>query len=144
MPDSNPCGWLRRLRTLRFYVASPLCSCCAAEVSQAFAPQYDAAFAGMEQAPSPEQADVLVLAGPVTKKAAPELKRIYDAMPEPKYVIAFGACALSGGAFFDSYAVAKGAAKVVPVDLTVGGCPPRPLDFIAAVRRLREGCPDEC
>jgi NADH-quinone oxidoreductase subunit B len=135
-------GLLHKLRTLRFYVVNPLDSCCAGEVEQSFAPQYGPGLPEIAQAQSPEQADVLVLAGPVSKKAAPELKKIYDAMPEPKYVIAFGACAMSGGAFFDSYAVAKGAEKVLPVTLTVSGCPPRPLDFIAALRKLRYGDAD--
>jgi NADH-quinone oxidoreductase subunit B len=123
---------------MRFAVINPVSSCCAEQADLAFAPQQDCAAEGFYEAPSPEQADVLVLAGPLSKKAAAQLREIYAAMPEPKYVLAFGACAASGGAFYDSYAVAKGAHLTVPVDLTVYGCPPEPKDFIAALRELRK------
>jgi NADH-quinone oxidoreductase subunit B len=86
---------------------------------------------------SPRQADVMIVSGRVSRKMAPVLRRIYDQMPEPKWVISMGACATSGGVF-DNYAIVQGVDKVVPVDVYIPGCPPRPEMLIHAVMMLQE------
>src|ERR1035437_3118783 len=103
-------------------------SCCGIEMMAAGAARHDFARFGMEvYRASPRQADVIVVAGTIVHKMAPVLKRLYDEMSEPKYVVAMGACAISGGPFFlNSYSVVKGVEHVIPVDVYVPGCPPRP------------------
>lgn len=93
--------------------------------------------AGMTPVFNPHHADVLIVAGALSNKAAPAVRRIYEQMPSPKYVIAVGSCADNGGIFADSYAVVPCAADILPVDVSVPGCPPSAEDFIRAVKELR-------
>jgi NADH-quinone oxidoreductase subunit B len=120
-------------------------SCCAIEMMQTGAARHDWARFGMEVArPTPRQADVIIIAGTITVKMAPVLRRLYDQMAEPKYVVAMGACAVSGGPFyFNSYAVVRGADHVIPVDVYVPGCPPRPEALLDAMFELQEKITNE-
>ncbi len=113
-------------------------ACCAIEMMNATSARNDLARFGSEVfRASPRQADVMIVSGRVSRKMAPVLRRIYDQMPEPKWVISMGACATSGGVF-DNYAIVQGVDKVVPVDVYIPGCPPRPEMLIHAVMMLQE------
>ncbi len=123
-------------------------SCCAIEMMGLVAPRYDISRFGMEVMRfSPRQADCMIVAGTVTYKMAPVVRRIYDQMATPKWVIAMGACVCSGGLYRSNYSVVPGIDHFLPVDVYVGGCPPRPESVIDALLKLREwiknGRPEE-
>ena len=114
-------------------------ACCAIEMIATTMARYDLARFGAEVfRPSPRQADLMIVAGTVTKKMAPQVVRLYNQMPEPKYVIAMGACAISGGPFKQGYNVLKGIDRYIPVDVHIPGCPPRPEALIHAFMTLQK------
>ncbi|HVJ08026.1 MAG TPA: NADH-quinone oxidoreductase subunit B [Acidisarcina sp.] len=114
-------------------------ACCAIEMIATTMARYDLARFGAEVfRPSPRQADLMIVSGTVTKKMAPQVVRLYNQMPEPKYVIAMGACAISGGPFKQGYNVLKGIDRYVPVDVHIPGCPPRPEALIHAFMTLQK------
>ena len=114
-------------------------ACCAIEMIATTMARYDLARFGAEVfRASPRQADLMIVSGTVTKKMAPQVVRLYNQMPEPKYVIAMGACAISGGPFRDGYNVLKGIDRYIPVDVHIPGCPPRPEALISAFMALQK------
>jgi len=114
-------------------------ACCAIEMIAASMARYDLARFGAEVfRPSPRQADLMIVAGTVTKKMAPLVVRLYNQMGEPKYVIAMGACAISGGPFKQGYNVLKGIDRYIPVDVHIPGCPPRPEALLHAFLTLQQ------
>src|ERR1043166_7906056 len=113
-------------------------ACCAIEMIATAASRYDLAlFGGEVFRPSPRQADLMIVAGTVTKKMAPQIVRLYNQMPDPKYVISMGACAISGGRFKRGLKVLKGIDRYIPVDVYIPGCPPRPEALLHAFMELQ-------
>jgi len=114
-------------------------ACCAIEMIATTMARYDMARFGSEVfRPSPRQADLMIISGTVTKKMAPQVVRLYNQMAEPRYVIAMGACAISGGPFKQGYNVLKGIDRYIPVDVHIPGCPPRPEALIQALITLQK------
>jgi NADH-quinone oxidoreductase subunit B len=112
-------------------------ACCAIEMMATGAARFDLDRFGVLFRASPRQADCIVIAGTVTKKMMPAIKTVYEQMPEPKYVIAMGACACSGG-IFDTYSVVQGIDEYLPVDVYIPGCPPRPEGLLCGIIKLQE------
>ena len=134
LPDLYNWGRKNSVWPLQFGLA-----CCAIEMIAASMARFDMARFGAEVfRPSPRQADLMIVAGTVTKKMAPQVVRLFNQMPEPKYVIAMGACAISGGPFKQGYNVLKGIDRYIPVDVHIPGCPPRPLEIMGGLLALLE------
>jgi NADH-quinone oxidoreductase subunit B len=113
-------------------------ACCAIEMMTATAPEYDIARLGSEVfRASPRQADLMIVSGRVARKMGPIVKRLYDQMADPKWVISMGACASSGGVF-DNYAIVQGVDTIIPVDVYVPGCPPTPDGLLYAVNLIQQ------
>ncbi len=129
-------GWARRsaLWPLTFGLA-----CCAIEMMAVGTARFDISRFGAEVfRPSPRQADVMIVAGTVTTKMAPSVRRLYDQMPEPKYVIAMGTCVIAGGPYQGSYSTVPGIDNFVPVDIYLAGCPPRPDALLHGIMQLQQ------
>ncbi len=154
MPESHPhgsVGSLSRLapeparfvlnwgRRYSLWVFNFGLACCAIEFIATSMARHDFIRLGVIPfAPGPRQADLMVVSGTVTDKMAPAVRRLYEQMPDPKYVISFGSCANSGGPYWDSYCVTKGVDQVIPVDVYVPGCPPRPEALLQGIVHLQD------
>ena len=128
--------WARINSPWAIHYNSGSCNGCDIEILATLTPRYDVERFGIKLEGSPRHADVLIATGPVTLQSRDRLQRIYEQMPEPKFVMAVGSCALSGGVFQDSYNCLGGIDKVIPVDVYVPGCPPRPEAIIDGVVKL--------
>jgi NADH-quinone oxidoreductase subunit B len=118
-------------------------ACCAIEYMSVVSSVFDVSRFGAELVRfSPRQADLLIVAGTITFKQAPILKRIYEQMPEPKWVISMGACASSGG-FYDNYCTVQGIDQIIPVDVYIAGCPPRPEAVIDAIIKIQDAIEEQ-
>jgi NADH-quinone oxidoreductase subunit B len=128
-------GWVRKAS---IWPATFGLACCAIEMMAVGTPDYDIARFGMERfSATPRQADLMIVAGRVSQKMAPVLRQVYDQMPEPKWVISMGVCASSGG-MFNNYAIVQGVDHIVPVDIYLPGCPPRPQMLLNAIIELHK------
>ncbi len=113
-------------------------ACCAVEMIHSYMSRYDLDRFGMIPRPSPRQSDVMIVAGTLTNKMAPALRRVYDQMPEPRWVISMGSCANGGGYYHYSYSVVRGCDRVVPVDIYVPGCPPTAEALVYGLLQLQK------
>ena len=139
-PEFIPTSLKRLAHWARAHSLAPMplgTACCAAEIMAVQGARFDLARFGAESLhAAPQQADLLLVSGRIALKMAPVLKRVYASMPAPKWVVALGACACTGG-MFDTYSVVQGIDRIIPVDVYVPGCPPRPEDVIDAVELLQ-------
>ncbi|MEM3461852.1 MAG: NADH-quinone oxidoreductase subunit B family protein [Candidatus Bathyarchaeia archaeon] len=129
-------NWARLKSPWVLHFNSGACNACDIEVAALLTPRYDIERFGILLEPSPRHADVLLTTGVVTRQCADRLRRIYEQMPEPKFVIAIGACACSGGVFEGNYNVIGGVEKVIPVNIYIPGCPPKPEAIIDGILKL--------
>jgi NADH-quinone oxidoreductase subunit B len=113
-------------------------ACCAVEMMQSAMPRYDLERFGFAPRGSPRQSDVMIVAGTLTNKMAPALRKVYDQMPEPRYVISMGSCANGGGYYYFSYSVVRGCDRIIPVDIYVPGCPPTAEALVYGVLQLQK------
>ena len=113
-------------------------ACCAVEMMQTSMPRYDLERFGAAPRASPRQSDVMIVAGTLTNKMAPALRKVYDQMPEPRYVISMGSCANGGGYYHYSYSVVRGCDRIVPVDIYVPGCPPSAEALLYGILQLKK------
>ncbi|MHA1713926.1 MAG: NADH-quinone oxidoreductase subunit B family protein [Candidatus Ranarchaeia archaeon] len=138
--------WARLKSPWILHFNTGACNACDIELVTLFTPRYDVERFGIKLQGSPRHADILVVTGAVTRQVAPRLIRIYEQIPDPKYVIAIGACAMSGAPFQKCYNVLGGINKVIPVDMYVPGCPPRPEAIISGIvkllQKIKEGKKD--
>ncbi len=133
---TNPIqNWSRRNSLYPLFLGM---SCCAIEMAATYAPRFDVERMGVLARASPRHCDLLWVNGSVTHKFAPRLRKLYDQMPSPKYVMTQGECAITGGPFFEGYSIVEGTDPVIPVDVHVPGCPPRPEAMVYGLKLLQE------
>ena len=135
--------WARKRSIWVFHVNAASCNGCDIEILAALTPRYDAERLGVELVPSPRHADVLLVTGTANPLMRERLRTVYEQMPEPRHVVAIGACALGGGVMKDCYNVGRGVEGVIPVDLFIPGCPPRPEAIIYGIVKLVTGGPPD-
>lgn len=135
--------WARMNSPWAIHFNTGSCNGCDIEILATLTPKYDVERLGVKLQGSPRHADILICTGPVTRQARARLLRIYEQMPEPKYVIAVGSCAISGGVFQDCYNVVGRIDEVIPVDVYVPGCPPRPEAIIDGMVKLLQKMKDQ-
>ncbi len=138
MSTSKLLNWARRNSPWLLHFNTGACNGCDIEVVALLTPRYDVERFGIKLEPSPRHADVLVVTGVVTKQCVSRLKTIFEQMPSPKFVIAIGACACSGGIFQGCYGVSQRLDKIIPVDVYIPGCPPKPEAIVQGVAKLLE------
>ncbi len=129
---------IRSARTGSLHLISFGLACCAVEMMQFCTPRYDFDRLGMALRGSPRQSDLMIVAGTLTNKMAPALRKVYDQMPEPRYIISMGSCANGGGYYHYSYSVVRGCDRIVPVDIYVPGCPPTAEALLYGVLMLQK------
>jgi NADH-quinone oxidoreductase B subunit len=135
-------GWARRTSPWAVHFNSGSCNGCDIEILAALTPRYDVERLGIKLQGSPRHADLLIVTGPVTRQARERLLRIYEQMPEPRHVVAVGSVAICGGVFRGCYNCLEGVDQVIPVDVYIPGCPPRPQAIIYGLVKLLRGGPD--
>lgn len=136
-------AWARKRSIWVFHINAASCNGCDIEILAALTPRYDAERFGVELVPSPRHADVLLVTGTVNAQMKDRLREVYEQVPDPKHVVAIGACALGGGVMKSCYNVGHGIDKVIPVDLFIPGCPPRPEALLFGILKLVTGEPKD-